>query len=626
MKTTIACSSKYETFHRWFCPWPLAVCALWWNFSSPASAATIIDWKADAATSNWATGTNWEGDNAPINDLIEHIARFNQTSYVSQPNAGMRSIHGIHIGDGTNASAALTLSGANLTIGDGGITKFANSGTADLSSPITLGAAQTWANNSGTLLTISGTVANGGHLLTLGGSSNGTITNIISGVGGLTKTGDGKWVLIADNTYTGLTTVSKGVLEIGDGIYDPGTGSTNFLGRGNYSIEAGAQLVFNRNRQSGLRFTNQAFSGAGDVVLAGGSRGFYTMASYLGGAASYSGASSTHTGKVIVNMDAALAETAFSHRALWLEQDDVFAHSAVLDLQSGKVIFRNQTNKGITTAGLMGNAGTYITTDRTDLQKLTADVADGQTHTYAGVIGKDSYAQLNNNVSFTKKGAGTQVLTGLNTYTGTTQVQGGNLQIGVNGAGQTGAGNVIVSTAAGQSLAVLSGTGNIRGAATVTDGVVRPGDLGGANVGALFFQSDLTFNPTSDHTVAEFTILDATAADYIAVDGTFTLNEHSLFSVSLDDSYIPLEGHNWQIMDWGGLTLNGFTVGSNLRSSGYGGGNLYLQELDGYLWDIQMSSGGGFGSLILSIVAVPEPSRVLLLLAGLGLCCLRRRR
>ena len=53
-----------------------------------------------------------------------------------------------------------------------------------------------------------------GQNLTLTGAGTGQIDKVIPGAGGLLKTGSGTWILTGDNTYTGTTTVSQGVLEI----------------------------------------------------------------------------------------------------------------------------------------------------------------------------------------------------------------------------------------------------------------------------------------------------------------------------------------------------------------------------------------------------------------------------
>ncbi len=179
----------------------------------PAPAATQIQWSPTAANSTWATGSNWVGGSAPTSDLVTNIAYFDSTSYTSQPNAGTTSINGIVIGDGSTATAALALSGTMLTIGGGGITMFANAGAATISSPLTLGAPETWTNNAASLLTITGNITNGANLLTIAGTGNTSISGVLgSGSGGLTTFGTGSLTLTGANTYTGTTSVNSGTM------------------------------------------------------------------------------------------------------------------------------------------------------------------------------------------------------------------------------------------------------------------------------------------------------------------------------------------------------------------------------------------------------------------------------
>ncbi len=385
-----------------------------------SSEAAVIDWSSTAATNVWTADANWIGGAAPANSLTLDIARFNQVNYASQPDAGTISVNGIQIGDATTASAALTITGTSLSIGVSGIKMFNNAGDATISSPIALGAPQSWTNDSDNLLRLSGGVSNGGNQLVVNGSGNTFVSGLINGGGGIEKGGVGTLVLTGANTYTGLTTINSGILQIGD------NDNVLSVGAGNYEVAAGAHLVFARNATpNGLAFVNQSIAGAGDVTFTDQSTGYFTFRGNYFGTLSY-------TGHTIVDYDAPVAATTWFQRALWLEKDNLLPHATVLDLLSGKVFLRGNTGVGETVSGLTGVAGTFITTDQNEFQKFTTDVPSGATYSFDGVIGIDASSipieGLNvGNITFIKKGAGTQILNGANTYVGGTIVNDGTL-------------------------------------------------------------------------------------------------------------------------------------------------------------------------------------------------------
>ncbi len=112
----------------------------------------------------------------------------------------------------------LGTAGQALTIRSG-ITINATAAAVSLNaSPIVLGAAQTWTHHASSALTVTVGVNNGGNFLTIdgGGTTNfGNSSNsIITGSGGIVKTGSGILILSADNTFTGATTVNDGTLLV----------------------------------------------------------------------------------------------------------------------------------------------------------------------------------------------------------------------------------------------------------------------------------------------------------------------------------------------------------------------------------------------------------------------------
>ena len=114
------------------------------------------------------------------------------------------------------------------------------SGTNTINAPLTLGGSQSWTNNSSNLLTIGGTVTNGGNLLTVAGSGQTTISGAINGSGGLTLNGLGATLTLSGaNTYGGADHRHRRHVAVrhSGGL---GNGTNNTSG---VSVASGAALV-----------------------------------------------------------------------------------------------------------------------------------------------------------------------------------------------------------------------------------------------------------------------------------------------------------------------------------------------------------------------------------------------
>jgi autotransporter-associated beta strand protein len=289
-----------------------------------------------------------------------------------------------------------------------------------------------------------------------------------------------------------------------------------------------------------------------------------------------------------------------------------------LTITSGGVFFSN--NGG--TLGATGNvrAGTLNFGTAEGVVWANGTNTTPNTNTIGAVITGSN--------GMTKAGSGTLVLSGANTYTGSTYVGGGTLQVGTGGVGRTGAGDVIMN-ARGTTLA---GTGTVQGGAMLTYGKVSPGDAAGTGVGTLTLDGGLTLTPLEDSqgpfvTVTELNILNSTTSDKILIGQGLTLNAAARIVVAFDAAYVATEGDTWDLLDWAGvLALNGFSTGMDLRHGADDTeSNLDLPTLgEGLQWSITNVTDGG--SLRLTILAVPEPSSALLLMVGLSALVLRRRR
>ena len=193
----------------------------------------------DGSSSNlWNTAANWDLNAVPTTG--DALVFPSGASNVSTSNdiAGGTSFASITFGAG--GASTYTLAG-NAIVLSGGATAIAANNTSltmTISLNITFStAAPTIAVASGGTLTISGTIDNGGLLITHSCAGTSTISGVISGTGGLTKTGTGTLYLTVNNTMSGTKTWAAGTIE----IY-----TTQGLGTGNITmIEPAVLRVLN---------------------------------------------------------------------------------------------------------------------------------------------------------------------------------------------------------------------------------------------------------------------------------------------------------------------------------------------------------------------------------------------
>lgn len=233
----------------------------------------------------------------------------------------------------------------------------------------------------------------------------------------------------------------------------------------------------------------------------------------------------------------------------------------------------------------------------------------------------------------TKTGAGTLALTGLNTYSGTTNVTNGALQIGSAGVGRTGTGAVTAQTGS-----TIFGTGVVQGSSftaangstiQVGDGTAE-GDFGtltftpAFGAGSFDFQSGssiiLGLNPGG---IGDLLSFDGLSSGTLLFNGNLTITA---------SGYTPIGVDTFNLLDW--AILGTTTFHSRFSSASYtdflfGNGDDFLGfdlpdiSGSGYGWDISQFTVNG---TISTVFVIPEPSRALLLMVGLlGLVTRRRR-
>lgn len=275
-----------------------------------------------------------------------------------------------------------------------------------------------------------------------------TLASVLSGAGGVVKTGDGILTLSGTNTYSGGTTVSAGTLK----------GNTSSL-QGDITNNAIVEFA----QASDGTYAN-VMSGTGTLNKSG--VGVLT----LSGANTYSGGTTVSAGKLMGTTDSV--------------QGDIINNAMVEIAQSSDGTY----------AGAMSGTGSLIKSDMGVLTLSGTNTYSGGTTVSLGTLKGDS-ASLQGNItnnsivefaqatdgtyadimsgsgSLTKSGNGILTLSGTNTYSGTTTVNGGTLDITgdtsssafsiANGATLSGSGTVGSTTIASGGILALSTTATL---------------------------------------------------------------------------------------------------------------------------------------------------------------------
>ncbi len=341
---------------------------------------------------------------------------------------------------------------------------------------------------SGATLSLDTSTATGATF-TLGNA----ITNSTGAFGGLinfVKLGTGTLVLDEANTYTGTTTVTAGTLQLNNGG----------------SISA-APLFLNGGTFASNR-TGTTTLGTNTPALIGGTSGLANV----GSGTLDLNAPTYHTG----NTAATAGNITLSHqRAIQFSALDTTGAGTVTLSGTGST---TPIIGGLANSGATRNVASVIDSSYASVTNLTLNPQSGITYTYSGVIA-DGAAGM----SLTKTGAGTQTLTGNNTYTGTTFLNGGVLGVG-----------------------------------------------SGATIGKLSGTTDLNFNGGT------LTYVRSTSADIDAINNasTITTNASSTFNVTSNDA-----GGASANETVGAVTLNAGQMNFNWTNGGSSGNQMILTSL-----------------------------------------------
>ena len=638
-----------------------------------------------SADANWTTAENWVGDVVPTYSATNSLQFSGTTNRTNINNAGTIDIQDLRLGDNAAPTTGWNLSGGDLRL-NGNV--LANSistmtaGTSTIANNIVLTENRTFnterAGKRNHNITVSGIISDDGSARKLVKTGGGTLTlngnNSFSG--GLDI--DGGAITVANNQISRLGT---GTVKISNGVLNYSGGGTRTISKNfsqshnatiqiggnnatltfdnaifnvaassksnsrelrlngnhasrvgiitgvvqNYSSDAGSQTHLVKNHPGTWKLQNVANTFSGRVDVRGGILEAKTIAnsgttSSLGVGGQIRLGRSNTTGQLRYVGTADGMDRSTNRQIMIGVQQNTNGRGGARIVNNavggssgeGKLTFSNATFNVTNGANSSNGSRTlFLGGSNTSLNEIT------------GVIRNNTGTTPTVNVR--KEGAGTWVLKGNNTYTGTTVVTGGTLIVDGSIASSSG-----VTVQAG---ATLSGSGNL-GDVDIS-GLHSPGNSPGVqNFGDLNYLNgaSVLWELTSNTALETLQPVPPPPYDFdqVVVSGDLDFAGSNTFDLDFDLAGSSVDwldtfwetGNRWLVYDVGGQTTGLANLQLNVANWQDASGDLFDDVFP--LGRFYLTQAGS--DVYLNFAPVPEPSTVLVLLGGFLSMMLGRRR
>lgn len=418
-------------------------------------AAAALDFQNGIDLNGATRSIRVDANTATISGVISNNAGGTPAGFVKSGSGTLRLTQANTFDGGVTLSSGTLAVGNNAALGAGDLTLSGGTLQAD-------GAARTLANN--VVITSSSTVA---------GSQTLALAGVISGSGTLNKSSTSAVVLSGDNTYTGTTNVTAGILrllsntalgstsgsttvsgaaqvELGDGVVVTGESITISVTTG--TTGDGSPTT---NRGGLQAAVNATAEWAGNVIIGANQA---RIGVQEGGTLTVSGSITDGVNSFDVRLSGELTgtgglilsgagndwggQTEIVRGKVYLGAHNVLPTTTILDIHftsTNNAEYAgvdmsgfNQTVSSLRNEGVTG-ANAELTNSSRTLSTLT--INETGAITYGGII--------TGNLALVKNGAGTTLLSQSNSFTGGITVNEGVLQIGSSGA--LAGGNVTVN-------------------------------------------------------------------------------------------------------------------------------------------------------------------------------------
>ncbi|AJA09114.1 outer membrane autotransporter [Sphingopyxis fribergensis] len=414
---------------------------------------------------------------------------------------------------------------------------------------------------TGDTLTLTGTQA----LVQVGDSSaagagyTATIGADLTGTAMLVKTDAGALNLSGTNSYAGGTAINGGTIRISsDANLGDAAGGLSF---GGGTLHTTAAMVSNRavDLAGDATFLTDAGLTLAGVVSGAGSLtkdGAGTLVLRANNV--YTGDTAIHAGRLEIGGGAAsgaIAGDVVNDGVLAFNRSDDTTFAGLISgggsleqMGSGRTIL---TGDHLFTGGTTISAGTLQLGDGGISGSISGNIVNNgllvfsraDTHSFGGVISGGGAVDQN--------GSGTTILTGSNSYTGTTSVSAGTLLVNGDQSAATGATNVGAGATLGGS-GIIGGNVFVNSGATLAPGANAPGTLtingnlalaAGATLGFEFGRANDVGGPLNDVVnVGGDIVLDGTLDVAVPVGGAFDIGLYRIinYAGALTDNGLAL--------------------------------------------------------------------------------------
>ena len=584
---------------------PTLVAALWLPtqgdaaqlFWDPIAGNNQLDggsgsWNADSSNILWttslaATSSTYWTSGSTTQAVFGGPSAADGSYVINVSSSGIQASGVRFISSGYILSATTS---TTITAGYGGVSVL----TVAPGVTATIGDNITVASIAGQAATLSNTTATVTGTIIIQGSSPSAVATVKAQSNNNTVIADGINVVVGQNgvLQTALTT-------------NGGTGNGNMVLGSNASD---ATLTVNGGMVNfgTLVMANAAASGVATLTINSGN--VSTAAS--NGALRFGGTSTASTaGTAIVNLNGG-----------------TLGLSGIYIGKAGSAQYNINFNGGVLqVTGSSASAPTYLASSSQIMASVMGRGAIIDTNGNNATIGQALVSGTTNDGGLTKEGAGTLTLAGVNTYTGATTIKSGSLALGAASnisnmlvlggiGGLTGTLDVSLKGAS-YTQASISGNGSIvtSGGTVTATGNVTPGfSAGSLNVSGNF---TLAGTATTQMEIAGNGGVAGIDFDRITANGILTYG--GALTISSYNGYDLTKASSYDLFDFASKSgdFSSVTVNSVLLSKN---GNIWSDASSAYSFD--ETSG------VLSVTLVPEPATYAMILSGLGMLGLLRRK